>query len=62
MSLTPQDLDDLYTELCRSMTEAGDDALQGILARLVLLLMHEVDDAAAIRRAIKDALSTGAPR
>ena len=57
MSLTAQQLDDLYTGLCYRMTEAGDAALPEILARLSLLLMHEVGDAERVARAIDAALA-----
>jgi hypothetical protein len=56
MSLSPQELDDLYTDLCYRMTEAGEAKTPEILARLALLLMNEVGDAARVRRAIDDAL------
>lgn len=56
MSLTPAELDEVYTDLCYRMTRAGDAATPEILGRLALLLMHEVGDAACIRRAIDAAL------
>ena len=62
MSLSPQELDDLYTELCYRMTDAGDAATPEILARLALLLMNEVGDAARVKRAIDAALEDFAPR
>lgn len=49
-------LDDLYTKLCYGLTERGTERTPTVLARLVLLLMHEVDDPAAIERAIDEAL------
>lgn len=61
MALTEQQLDDLYTDLCYRMTEAGPDALPKILARLSLLLMNEVGDAARVRGAI-DAALAGFPK
>ena len=54
-ALAPQDLDDLYTELCYRMARAGEDATPHILARLSLLLMHEVGDAQRVRNAIENA-------
>jgi len=50
--ISTQELDDLYTDLCYRMARAGEAATPHILARLVLLLMHEVGDATRIRRAI----------
>ena len=57
MSLSAQQLDDLYTDLCYRMTEAGETATAEILARLALLLMHEVGDAPRIARVIDAALA-----
>lgn len=57
MSLSEQQLDDVYTDLCYRLTEAGDAATAPALARLVLLLMHEVGDADRIRAATDAALS-----
>lgn len=56
MSLDHLQLDELYTDLCYRMTRAGDAATAEILARLALLLMHEVGDAARIAAAIDSAL------
>ena len=55
MTLAPQELDDLYTDLCYRMARAGEAATPQILARLTLLLMHELGDAARVRAAIADA-------
>lgn len=57
MRMTAQQLDDLYTDLCYRMTGAGEAATAEILARLVLLLMHETGDATRIARAINEALA-----
>ena len=56
MMLTPQQLDDIYTDLCYRMARAGDSAAAPILARLTLLLMHEVGDAEQIRQAMDEAM------
>jgi hypothetical protein len=50
--MTETELDELYAELCSCMTALGEKQSQLYLARLVLLLMHEVDDPARIREAI----------
>jgi len=55
MSLSAQELDDLYTDLCYRMARAGEAVTPQILARLALLLMHEVGDAERVRRAIASA-------
>lgn len=59
--LSEQELDDLYTDLCYRMTEAGEDAMPEILARLALLLMNQVGDAARVAQAI-DAALAGFPK
>lgn len=61
MSLSAQELDDLYTDLCYRMSEAGEAATPEILARLALSLMHEVGDAARVRQAIDVALADFPP-
>ena len=50
------ELDELYTELCRGLSERGEADTPMILARLALLLMGEVDDPGRIRAAIQEAL------
>ena len=50
--MTEEDLDELYTQCCRAMTAAGADQIELYLARLVLLLMHEIDEPQRIRRAL----------
>jgi len=49
-------LDDAYTRLCYGLTEAGEQATPQVLARLVLLLMQQVDDAQKVGAAIDEAL------
>ena len=50
--MTEEDLDELYTQTCRAMTSAGADKSELFLERLVLLLMHEIDEPQRIRRAL----------
>ena len=57
MTLSAQQLDDLYTELCHGMTEQGETRTTLILARLALLLMNEVGNAERVRNAIHAALA-----
>lgn len=53
--LTDQELDDVYTKACYAMTELGEARQPLFLARLALLLMKDVGDAARIRAAIESA-------
>lgn len=55
-AMSAAQLDELYTKLCYGLTDRGSEQTPTVLARLVLLLMHEVDDPAAIDRAIDEAL------
>jgi hypothetical protein len=55
--LRADELDEVYTSLCYGLTERGAEATPAILARLVLLLMHEVGERDVIERAIRDALA-----
>lgn len=50
--LTPEELDEVYTRACYTMTELGQDKTELFLARLTLLLMKETGDAARIQAAI----------
>jgi len=56
VTLSSRDLEDIYTELCYRMSERGDEAIPEILARLVLTLMHQIDEPERLRRAIDEAL------
>ena len=53
--LTDQELDEVYTQACYTMTEVGEGRTPLLLARLTLLLMKEVGDSARIRSAIEAA-------
>jgi hypothetical protein len=53
--LTPEELDEVYTRACYTMTELGEEKTELFLARLSLLLMKEVGDAARIQAAISAA-------
>ena len=50
--MTEEDLDELYTRACRAMTGVGEANTELYLARLVLLLMHEIDEPQRITRAL----------
>ena len=53
--LSDQELDEVYTQACYSMTEVGEAKTPLFLARLALLLMKEVGDSKRIRAAIEAA-------
>ena len=53
--LTDQELDEVYTQACYSMTAVGEAKSPLFLARLALLLMKEVGDSRRIRSAIEAA-------
>jgi hypothetical protein len=53
--MTESELDTIYTQLCRTMTDLGEARAPLFLARLVLLAIGEIDDAAAAQRLIADA-------
>jgi hypothetical protein len=53
--LSPDQLDEVYTRACYTMTELGKDKTELFLARLSLLLMKEVGDAQRIQHAIEAA-------
>ena len=50
--LSPDELDEVYTRACAVMTELGEARTESFLARLALLLMKEVGDAARVDAAI----------
>ena len=49
------DLDDAYTQLCRTMTALGQAQAPLYLARFALLAMTQIADRATIERMIEDA-------
>ena len=57
--MTEQELDEVYTRVCRKIEAAGAGRTELYLARLVLLLMGEVNDRARIECAIDGALEDG---
>lgn len=54
--LTPAELDELFTALSVGLAAAGQERTPMILARLALLLMHEVGDAERVAAAVAEAL------
>jgi hypothetical protein len=49
------ELDAVYTELCRTMTELGRDKAQLYLARFALLAIQRIDNAEAAMRIVREA-------
>jgi hypothetical protein len=55
MTMTPHDGDRLVAQLTAIRDRFDDAAGEAFLARLVLLLAHEVDDPERVLRAVDDA-------
>lgn len=53
--MSAEELDELYTQACHAMTRARQAKTELFLGRLVLLLMHEIDEPERISRAIAEA-------
>ena len=53
--MTESELDGIYTQLCKTMTELGEARCALFLARFALLAIDEIDDVAAAQRLIADA-------
>ena len=53
--LTPEQLDEVYTEACRALTAIGEDKTALFLARLSLVLMREVGSRERVLAAIETA-------
>jgi hypothetical protein len=47
--MTDPELDALYGELCRAVTEVGETKAALLLARFALLAIGEIDDPAVVR-------------
>ena len=54
-TVSESELDSVYTRLCKTMTELGEDESSLFLARFALLAVIKIDDAAAVERLIADA-------
>lgn len=55
MNITESELDDLYTSLCKTMTQLGEAQSPLFLARFALLSIAEIGDAQVVHRLIADA-------
>jgi hypothetical protein len=53
--MSESELDSLYTQLCRTMTDLGEARSPLFLARFALLALHAIDDTATVQRLIADA-------
>ena len=42
--MKPEQLEEIYTELCNRLTSIGDDRISDGLARVTLLLINEIGD------------------
>jgi hypothetical protein len=59
-AMTDSDLDNVYTRLCKAMTQAGEANAPLFLARFALLAIDTIDDPAVALNLIDDA-SEGMP-
>jgi hypothetical protein len=55
------ELDQLYTHLCRTMTELGESSSSLFLARFALLAMTHIDDTVIVRELLA-AAAEGLPQ
>ena len=60
--LSEIELDELYTQLCRTMTEIGEKRTPLFLARFALLAMTTIGDGEVVRQLIADAAEDSALR
>ncbi|MDB5827404.1 MAG: hypothetical protein JWQ73_1624 [Variovorax sp.] len=60
MTMTPSDLDNLYTALCRRLTELGEKQTPLYLARFALLAIEHIDNPDVVVNLI-DAAGDGLP-
>lgn len=56
--MTDTELDNLYTQLCNTMTEIGEPASPLFLARFAMLAIAEINQPAVVQRLIADARET----
>ena len=59
--MTDEELDTLYGELCRSLTEGGEERARLLLARFALLAIGAIDDPPRIRALLAAARERDAP-
>ena len=61
MTMTDTELDAVYTQLCKTMTQLGEPDAPLFLARLALLAIDRIGDADAAQRLIDAAAEDLAP-
>ena len=54
-SMTDTERDAAYTQLCRTLTDVGEAQASLLLARLALLLMEQLGDAAVFGQLVDEA-------
>ncbi len=54
--MKPEQLEEIYTELCNRLTSIGDDRISDGLARVTLMLMNEIGDPSRLSDLFDDAL------
>jgi hypothetical protein len=59
--MTDEELDALYSELCRELTRAGEARASLLLARFALLAMGAIDDPVRIRALLAAARDSETP-
>lgn len=59
--MTDEELDALYGDLCRAMTQAGESRAPGLLARFALLAIGAIDDPVRVRALLAAARDPKAP-
>ncbi len=55
MTMSEQELDHLYTVLCKAMTQLGEKQAPLFLARFALLAIHAIGNAGLVQQWITDA-------
>lgn len=53
--MNERELDDVYTQLCKTMTEIGEARAPLFLARFALLAIDEIGDSRTVERILVDA-------
>jgi hypothetical protein len=59
--MTESELDSLYGELCRAISEVGEAAAPAFLARFALLAIGEIDDVGRVKALLMSARACEGP-
>ncbi len=54
-AMDESDLDSVYSDLCRAISEVGEDRAPLLLARFALLAINEIGDVERVRRILASA-------